>query len=234
MIEILSMILALQAGPMADAAPVSALSAAATDEARARRLRSEAVLLEQGVPFDEDAPLIAASAPPIDVEAVIARLRAVEIVQRRAAEGDYEGGRRALERLGDQVRLTPREAAYMVDPAPSRADEARFIGYDETAAALIWALGWLDYTGPLGRPETRDPDVFPIVMSDEPIDPADASPRREAELLDTADLAFLYARAADAETPGWFDPVVALERHRALAWLIDPRDEVWDGKEDIR
>jgi hypothetical protein len=54
------------------------------------------------------------------------------------------------------------------------------------------------------------------------------------DILDQADLIYRYrwalvdARVNDSEPPAGLDPGVALERHRALNWLIGYLGQDWD------
>lgn len=203
----------------------------------ARKRRSEAVLKTEGVPFIEWLPAVEDEGDyrPRSTEEIAARAYALTLVAYKATTGDHEGANRAWTAVRDKVALSPSEADFMRDPAPSDQDVVHFSWQSEAARPLFWMLG---YVPTLERPEAEsDPDPMVQLVSDKTFADlvAGARPRSQAEMLDVLDLTYRYhwaavdARINDRDAPAGLDPDVLMERHKALNWLVRYNDDAgWD------
>lgn len=204
-------------------------------EARERRQRSLARLRAEGVPFVEWLPVIETegeSRRRTDAE-VAGRALALTIVALRAVVLDQGTAERMGKAVGAGEHFSPRERAFLVDPAPTEETSLLHAWRFEAAHTLLWAVGLVPRLDP---PGTRcDPGlVASIIDGSGPAHLRDATLRPQAELLDEADLIYRYHWAAREAgmgrrpAPEWLDPGVVYERHYALNWVIGHRDQEWD------
>ncbi len=129
--------------------------------------------------------------------------------------------------------LSPNEAIFICDPAPTDHDRVQFCWRYEAAWVLYWALGHVG--APLGSP-TRICDVAHLVQFvRDAKDMMTAPPQSPHSILNEADLIYRYhwevvqARLDGLPPPGDLDPGVVRERHHALNWLIGASDNAaWD------
>jgi len=208
----------------------------ASSAAMERRVRSEAVLAAENVPFF-------ANLPPIEDEDEVRRRRTEEVAGRalalwvvasKALGMEQETVLDRMSRYLLDEDLSPSEMAFAKDAAPPQQDLINFSWRSECCWVMLWALG---YVRELGRPDSQC-NMWEI---DETIDArsreeflAGARPRPLGQLLDEADLIYRYhwatvdARINDREPPGRLDPGVTYERHYALNWLIGYMNQEWD------
>jgi hypothetical protein len=205
-------------------------------EAAARKQRSLAVLRREGVPINAFLPLIETEAdiPRRATEEVALRALALLVVAVKGATADGALARAWLARLGVADALTPKERAFIDDPAPVRDTCVQFSWRYECLWVLLWALG---FEAALGRPD-RQMDVdralgrFAALGREGFL--AQARLRPAAELLDAADLLYRYhwaireAQIREQAPPPGLNPDVVPEWHRALNWLIGYGGAAWD------
>lgn len=205
-----------------------------SDEAKARKQRSEARLLLEGVPFIEHLPVIEDERE--------AKLRSgAEIVDRAIALLAVAAvGEGAPDEIVDKLmvdfdvapRLSPQERAFVASPTASA--RVRFSWRYEALNVLLWATGFL---GELSRPvrQMDVPTVIREILSRTVAKlHADARVRPAGAILDEADLIYRYHWAVrDAQLrgeppPARLDRSVIMERHYALNWLIGVDGCGWD------
>jgi len=205
-------------------------------EAIERKLRSEAILRAEGVPFISHLPVIetAAEALKRSKEEVALRTLCVALVAAKGSGLEEEIVERVLKSLELRPHLSPKELVFVLDSSPSRQDRVRFSWRHEAAWALLWALG---FVGQLGKPaQMCDADFIGNTVSgrtrSEFIN--DAELRPIADILDQADLIYRYhwavvdARINGRQIPAALHPGVTEERHYALNWLIGYLGQAWD------
>ncbi len=143
-----------------------------------------------------------------------------------------------VEKLARQYDLapyfTPKEAAFIKNPASSEKDRTQFSLRYESAWVLLWALGYVE---DLRQPSTICDVAKAVTLMKERTTAqflADSKLRPLSQLLDEADLIYRYdwavvdARIKGKPAPSGLDPGVVQERHYALNWLIGYMDQEWD------
>lgn len=209
-----------------------------SDPSEKRRLRSEALLAEEGIAFRSSLPCIE-SEEEISLrsaEEVGARIVCLFFVAGAAEDVGNPFWRDYLEEHGLWEQLTPQETSLVASAEP---DEEALINASwrcEALYVLMWAAGLFEEL-PIPRLEVDTGlivDRFPK---------PDASPwpfirgltlRSKTEILDAADLIYRlhwevrHAMLHGKEPPGGLEPGVVQERHHALNWLIRYGEEEWD------
>ena len=215
---------------------IGQIAAAATPGAKIRKARSEEILRAAGVPLNLKLPAI------VDVGQTTGRTHR-EVVGRTLAilatavkgEGLEQKVVDALiEDFGVREYLSPNEAAFIAQSNPSMIDRVQFAWRYEAAWTLLWAISAVDELQPPS--EIVDVRAIGAIVRGETVDTfmLKTSLRPMEELLDEADLIYRYrwalvdAQLRDDEPPADLDPGVALERHRALNWLIGYLNQDWD------
>jgi hypothetical protein len=210
---------------------------AVTPAQTARKLRSQSILKAEGVPFIDWLPAVedVADYRPRSTEEIAARAYALTLVAYKATTNDHEGANRAYAAVKDRVALSPSEADFLRDPAPSNQDRVHFSWQSEAALPLFWMLGYVDA---LARPEVQnDPDPMVRLISGQSFDAliAGARLRPQADMLDVLDLTYRYhwaavdARINERDAPAGLNPDILMERHKALNWLVRYNaDASWD------
>ncbi|HEX8907294.1 MAG TPA: DUF4272 domain-containing protein [Longimicrobiaceae bacterium] len=202
----------------------------------ARKIRSEARLQAEGVPFITHLPGIdtEAEAKIREVEEVARRAMALLVVAIKGVSGNQELVDRVVEMYDLRDDFTPHERAFLWGEGEGRLDSVKASWRFEAAWALLWALGYVDE---LGRPEREaDPDTAVDFLRKRGAERfvAEAKLRSTAEILDEADLIYRYdwattdARIKGDDPPAGLHPGVVYERHYALNWLMCYFDQEWD------
>jgi hypothetical protein len=205
-------------------------------EGLARKARSEALLVKQGIPINAHLPVIAAARDvrPRDKAEIARRALCLMVVALKGEGLEQEHVDRWLITHELQAHFTPRENAFLDDPAPAYQDLATFAWRHDAAWVLLWSLRLAE---PLGLPTTRgDAKAAVTLMISRSTRQilSRARPRPIAEVLDAADLiyrchwAVVDARLKGQPAPGGLNPDVVLERHWALNWLIGYMGQAWD------
>lgn len=205
-------------------------------EALDRKLRSEAILRAEGVPFFAQLPVVdtVAEALKRSKEEVARRALCVLFV---AAKGEGLGEElvdRLLESYELRPHLTQNELAFILDKSPSEHDRIQFAWRHEAAWPLLWALG---FVVELGKPDricdvgyaasTMAKRTTSQFIEDSELRPID-------QILDQVDLIYRYhwavrnARIKGQPVPAGLNPGVTQERHHALNWLVGYLDQDWD------
>jgi hypothetical protein len=178
------------------------------------------------------------------VERAIALLLIALYSEGACSGEDREGNRAWIEEIIQMYDasdpFSPKEKAYLENPYPSEQENIHFSWQYEPLAVLLWALGLMEREEALGIPAGIC-DVAKVVGALKPYPSFNemydiANLRGKEEILDQADLIFRYNWACVQDRidnpmqhkPEWG---VAMERHRALNWLINygydaPQD--WD------
>jgi hypothetical protein len=205
-------------------------------EAIDRKLRSEALLRAEGVPFLAALPVIETTAEALQrsKEEVALRALCILIVAAKGEGLEDETVERVLESYELRPHLTPKELAFVLDNSPSQHDRVQFIWKREAAWTLLWALG---FVAQLGKP-VRPCDVkFAVSTMTETTTAQfieNSELRSIADILDQADLIYRYhwavrnARLKGQQIPADLHPDVTEERHYALNWLIGYLEQAWD------
>lgn len=205
-------------------------------EAADRRNRSAKQLQREGVPTITHLPVIEDSTE--------VKVRKTEEIAHRAiaicitavkGEGLEQATIDSLvTKFGARNFFSPEEAAFIKDPAPSKADRIKFSWRYECLWVCLWSLGYVEK---LERPEgtcdvakavsfLRDRDTAQFIK--------DAKLRPLSEILDQADIIYRYhwavvsARLKHQETPVKLEGGVVQERHYILNWLVGYLDQEWD------
>lgn len=215
-----------------------ALSPSAQDiaaDALARRERSNARLVREGVPVNAGLPVIESEveARRPTAEQVAIRALALFAVSMKGGGVPEQEWRGFIERYELSPAFTPDEARFIADPTPGEADRVAFSWRHEAACALLWTIGRSDA---LGRPE-HECDAEPlraILKQDREAYLASAKLRPIGEILDQADLIYRYRWAlvdqqvGGKPVPDWLNPDIAMERHQAFNWLVQNPIVPWD------
>ncbi|MEO1286318.1 MAG: DUF4272 domain-containing protein, partial [Chloroflexota bacterium] len=168
------------------------------------------------------------------LEEVVKRTIALNLISRRA---DGESREWLIEKLAQYQltnTLTEQETIFNEDASPDEYIVIMFSQRMEACWLLLWALGLI--------PNLARPDNFAdAVRANEIIDTRsldqlliEAKYRNKSEILDALDLHFRYHWAVvDAElygkkSPTGLKPDVVYQRHYALNWLVQLRDQDWD------
>jgi len=205
---------------------IGKIGESATVAAKARKARSEEILRADGVPLNLKLPAIvdAGQTTGRTHRQVVGRTLAILTTAVKGEGLDQSIVDALIEDFEVQSFLTPEEAAFIAQLNPPTVDRVQFAWRYEAA----WDLG----------PPREIVDVRAIgeIVRGETVDSivAKTQLRSMDELLDQADLIYRYrwalvdARVHDREPPADLDPGVALERHRALNWLIGYLGQEWD------
>lgn len=204
-------------------------------ERLARKERSELILATYDVRINPKLPGIVTEAESVrrTAQQVADRLLALTIVGGKG-EGIDDVVAQVIEERDAMRCFTPRERAFIEDPAPSEHDRTQFRWRYEAAWTLFWALN-MDEDDPFGMPlEICDVSYMAGMVGNLPdLDVFGLKP--QPELLDEADLIYrchwaVRQASLDGTPPsGGLDPGVTMERHYALNWLIGYGDDAaWD------
>jgi Domain of unknown function (DUF4272) len=207
-----------------------------SDEALERKARSVAILKSEGVPTIDWLPVIESveTAHRRSTEEVATRAIALCLVAAKAEGLEQSPFDNALAAYQVNRNLSPREAAFVVDPHPSELERAQFLWRYECYWVLLWALG---YVHELGRPDkicNVPVAVSMLVDRGRGRFIGESRMRLQSEILDQADLIYRYhwatedARIKTQEVPRGLDSGVVLQRHHALNWLISENAFPWD------
>jgi len=215
------------------------MDAHAPAESLERKARVLARLAAEGVPINADQPAIgdgnAQEAGPRDRAEIAWRAMALLVVAGRADGLAAPSVERIIRTYGLREHFTPREAAFLQQASPARADRLAFVWRYEAAWALLWALGFVDHLDKPTAPcdVTRALGILQQRSSAQLI--SDAQRRPSDQLLDEAELIHRYhwavveARTHDRTVPASLQPEVVAERRRALNWLIGHGAKDWDA-----
>jgi hypothetical protein len=205
-------------------------------QALARKERSIAILKREGVPFIQHLPVIQdeATSKSRSTEEVALRAMALCFV---AVKGEGLEPNAVLKLIKDyqiEGSLSPKELAFIKNPAPSEQERVQFAWRYECYSVLLWALGFVDE---LPRPDKIcDVKKAAKLLRDLGREGflKKAKLRPQTEILDAADLTYRYdwvavnARLKQEKAPTGLDAGVLVERHHALNWLIGYMDQAWD------
>ena len=205
-------------------------------EALERKERSVKRLQQEGVPTIAHLPVIEDSteARSRTKEEIAHRAIAVCITAVKGEGLDQANVDRLVKKFGAEKFFSPKEAAFVKDPKPSKQDRIQFSWRYECLWVMLWSLGYVDQ---LDRPAgvcdvpkavsfLRDRDTAHFIK--------DAKLRPLSEILDQADLIYRYhwavveSRVKKREAPGKLDGGVVQERHYVLNWLIGYMGQEWD------
>lgn len=190
----------------------------------------------QHVPVNDWLPVIESETEvklPSDEE--VAMRAAATLVVALKGEGLDQGNVDTIVRDYDLSKwLSPKEAAFIANPAPSRSERDVQVWRYEAANALLWSLGLVDR---LDAPKGGcDPRALAALLKNNTRAQflARAKLRAPAEILDQADLIYRYrwalvdARINGRPPPAGLSDDVAMERHQALNWLVRHAEDAWD------
>ena len=215
---------------------IQAIASEATEAAFARKERSEEILATEDVPVNQNLPPIvdARQALPRSHEQILRRALAVLCTAVKGEGLPQETVEALIDDFGVWDDLSPEEMAFIKDTAPDTMTRVQFAWRYEAAWAMLWAVSAVDKLEPpreivnvhaIG--EIVRGETVATLMKKTSLRPID-------EILDQADLVYRYrwalvnARLKGREPPSGLDPGVALERHRALNWMIGYLGQAWD------
>jgi hypothetical protein len=205
-------------------------------EALARKARSEARLTREGVPINKHLPVIetAAEARIHTRAAVVDRAVALMIVALKGEGLSPPSVKRAIDDFSAGELFTPKEKAFIADPAPDQQARAQFAWRYECLSVLLWALSYSPALSPPGKIADAAKLVEALVKPGPKQFRERARLRSAKELLDEADLIYRYdwacvdARVSGKPPPRGVDCEIVVERHHALKWLIGYQGQEWD------
>lgn len=208
----------------------------ATAAATARKARSEARLVSEGVPFIAHLPAIEdiGGVTQRSKDEIAWRAMALLVVAVKGEGLEHATVLEIVDEYGLKPHLTPREAEFIQDPSPTEHDRIQFVWRYEAAWVLLWALGYVerlqmpteicDVPRSVRFMRDRSPEEF---IRDSKLRPLE-------QILDEADLIYRYhwavvdARLKGVEPPAGLDPGVTMERHHALNWITGYMEQDWD------
>lgn len=215
---------------------IGKIGAAATEAAKARKARSEETLRTDGVPLNLKLPVIvdAGQTTGRTHRQVVGRTLAILATAVKGEGLDQEVVEALIDDFGVRSFLTPEEASFIENENPTTIDRVQFAWRYEAAWTMLWALSAVEELSP--PREIVDVRSIGAIVRGENIETMieKTTLRPMDDLLDEADLIYRYrwalvdARVNDREPPAGLDPGVALERHRALNWLIGYLGQEWD------
>ena len=205
-------------------------------EATERRDRSAARLKQEGVPTIDHLPVIedSAGAKTRTVEEIARRAIALCLVSAKGEGVDQATVDSLVRTYGASAFFSPKEAAFISNPNPTRQELVDFSWRYEDYWVLLWTLGYVDT---LDRPEGMCDVPQAIHFLKEHTTAQfvrDARLRPMASILDEADLIYRYhwavvdARVKGKEAPAKLEGGVVQERHYVLNWLIGYMNQEWD------
>jgi hypothetical protein len=204
-----------------------------------RKAATEALLAARGL-------RPASTLPPVAAEPEL-RLRTAAEAGHRAiallavairAESLASGNALPVEELerkltGLRDALSPQEAAFLRNEAPSLGELPQFSWRYESLRTLEWALGLADLPWP-DQPCDAAPVARALLERVDDAAGGELSLRPAAEMLDALDLCYRLhwlvrqARLDGKPLPAGVDPGVVSERHHALNWLTCFENAGWD------
>ncbi|WP_440117883.1 DUF4272 domain-containing protein [Paenibacillus sp. QZ-Y1] len=219
-----------------------------SESAIQRKERSEQLLTEQGIPYNEHLPARAG-----DEQAVI---RSEEEVARRAValciaalKGECLGAGESAEDTAALVQevidkydaasfFSPVERGFIEQHGAEHQEIISFSWGYEAYHVMFWALGYVKELGaPVDLCNVEKAVGYLQKCDDVEVFIAGGQLRSKNEILDAADLIYRYnwvcvdSCVKDQTPPAGLNGGVAYERHRALNWLICYLDQDWD---DVR
>ena len=212
------------------------LQSSASEEATARKQRSESVLKAEGVPVNASLPVIETERElkPRTRQEVAQRAIALLIVSLKGEGLEQPIIERLVRDYQIAPHLSPDERRFLSNRTPTEHDRVQFSWRYEGAWVMLWALGYVET---LDKPTTIcDVPRAVTFMKDRTMAQfiSDAKLRSSTEILDAADRIYRYhwavveARVNQQEPPAGLEPGVTMERHHALNWLIRYMDQAWD------
>ena len=207
-----------------------------TAEQLLRKQRSEEQLRAEGVPVNEQLPVIqSASETQLRSEEEIEnRMRCLIVVAGKADGLDEKLLQTIVRQYGLKAHFSPWEDRFIYGEDLTSQDYAEARLRYESAWTLLWALGIIDT---LSRPdsEANVPEMIRLINGKSVEDfRAEAVVRSVPSILDSTDLVYRYheavytAATAGEPIPAGLLPGVVHERHHALNWLIRYQDKNWD------
>ncbi len=207
-----------------------------SDEPRARKDRSLAILKAENVPFIENLPVIETEGESIrrTSEQVATRAMALCIVAVKGEGLEQEVVDQLIDKYEVASAFTPKEREFIKNPNPTQHDRVQFAWRYECYWVMLWALGFIDG---LERPDKICDVTLAVSFLRENGRAGfikNANLRPQGEILDAADLIYRYhwavvdARVNNRQAPAGLDSGVVMERHHALNWLIGYMDQEWD------
>ena len=185
-----------------------------SDQALQRKHRSEALLRREAVPINQSLPVIEteSEAHLRSKQEVAYRALALLVVAVKGEGLEQPIVEKLVEQYGLTPYFTPKEAAFINNPTPSKVDRTQFSWRYESAWVMLWALGYVE---DLGKPSSIcDVSKAVTIMKERTSAQflADAKPRSFSQVLDEADLIYRYdwavvdARVNGKSAPAGLDP----------------------------
>ncbi|MGJ3237716.1 MAG: DUF4272 domain-containing protein [Anaerolineae bacterium] len=169
------------------------------------------------------------------LQEVVQRAIALNLISRRADGESREWFEQKVAQYQLADAITEQERIFNEDDAPDDYVVIMFSQRLEACWLLLWALSLLPE---LARPDSfANADRAHEIIDSRSLDQflIEARLRDKAEILDALDLHFRYHWAVvDAElygkkSPTGLHPDVVYQRHYALNWLTQLRDQDWDS-----
>jgi hypothetical protein len=207
-----------------------------TEEATGRKKRSIDILKAEKVPYIVHLPAIAddEQVELRDTETVAKRALALYWITKRAEGESLDEYKQKIEQYQLQDVVTAEEWEFAENEEPADYLTIKFSRRLESYWLLLWALGFIHN---LKRPDSFcNPAHAAEIISKRSAEQfiADAQLRSKEEILDAADLHYRYHWSiVDAELygkkpPRGLEAPVVYERHYALNWLIQYKNQAWD------
>lgn len=215
---------------------IKTMEAKVSPEAQQRKERSENVLSAEAVPINKFLPVIETEkeAKRRTKEEIAYRALVLLVVAVKGEGLEQPTVEKIVKDYGLDPYFTPKERAFLINASPSQHDKVQFVWRYEAAWTLLWALGYVEK---LESPKAICDVPRAVKFMHERKTKqfiADAKLRELPEILDQADRIYRYhwavvdARVNGKKTPANLEPVVTMERHHALNWLIGYMEQEWD------
>lgn len=206
------------------------------EEAKKRKERSEAILIEEGVPVNKHLPCVETEEEIKcrSINEIAYRALALLVVAVKGEGAEQSEIEKVIKEYNLESYFTPKEQDFIKNSSPAKHDSIQFTWRYEAAWVLLWSLG---YVGELERPvAVCDVSKAVTFMMDRTLEQfiADAKLRPLSEILDQLDIIYRYdwaivdARINNQEPPTDLDSGVVYERHYAFNWLVGYMEQEWD------
>ena len=160
-----------------------------SEEANARKARSEAALLRRQIPINKHLPVIETSEARLRSKPEIAYRALALLVAALKAEGlEQQVFEKVLSKYALAPYFTAKESVFIEKHEPSKRERVQFTWRYEAAWVLLWALSYIEN---IGEPSAIcDVPKAVSIMRDRTTEQfiAEASLRPLAQVLDEADL----------------------------------------------
>ncbi|WP_266168320.1 DUF4272 domain-containing protein [Dyella subtropica] len=202
-------------------------------DAAARKSRSEAHLVQMGIPIDPSSPPLELSASVRPPEAIPARAICLCLCAAKAEGLDPATVASLVTNFHVGRYLRPPEVEFLYGTADASDQVNRFQWGYEACWALLWVLGRLEtLDDPVARCDPQQ--AARIITTSGSITGLIGTLRSNDEIFDVADLTHRFLDACRQagppyeNLPGELICPVVYQRQLAFQWLLDPAGTRWE------